>query len=295
MRLRKRLLFCFLILFSVLIICAVASAYRCERSFVCTSYTISGCVENEIRIVHLTDLHNKQFGEGNSQLLDSIQTFAPNLICMTGDMINRDDPEIQITLEFVSGLTEIAPVYYGYGNHETSWERQFGGSLRQSLEEAGAIVVDNGYVETECNETTVRIGGYAGYYRQPGMLTKDAELAEKEILFAEAFEDTSLYKILLCHIPTAWLDWGYMNQYAVDLVLCGHYHGGQIRIPGIGGVYAPYVGLFPSYTKGLFQGEKATVVLSAGLGSARFLPRINNPGEIVFITILPQGEGIPTA
>ncbi|MBR0135429.1 MAG: hypothetical protein IJM18_04450, partial [Clostridia bacterium] len=103
--------------------------------------------------------------------------------------------------------------------------------------------------------------------------------------FAE-FEDTDRYKILLDHIPTNWLDWNYRDKYPVDLVLSGHYHGGVVRIPILDrGVYAPYVGWFPPYTKGMFEGEKATCVLTTGLAGAKGLPRFFNPPEIVTVEL----------
>ena len=116
----------------------------------------------------------------------------------------------------------------------------------------------------------------------------DKEREKLEFQFFAEFEKTDRYKILLNHIPTAWLDWEYRNDYNVDLVFCGHYHGGQIRIPFIGGLYAPYIGLYPPYTRGLYPGDPATVVLSAGLGSEGKIPRINNPGEIVCVDLIPE-------
>ena len=111
---------------------------------------------------------------------------------------------------------------------------------------------------------------------------------QAERAFADEFENTNRVKILLCHIPTPWLDWGYIDQFPVDLVLSGHYHGGQVRLPLIGGLYAPYVGFFPEYTRGIFQGEKATCVLSVGAGTENGLPRINNMPEMVVVEMKPE-------
>ena len=108
--------------------------------------------------------------------------------------------------------------------------------------------------------------------------------------FAEQFERTDRLKFLLCHIPTAWLDWEYIDCYPVDVVFSGHYHGGQIRLPGIGGLVAPYVGLFPEYTKGVFYGEQAVCVLSAGVGTEENIPRINNFPEVVVVDLEKNTE-----
>ena len=117
------------------------------------------------------------------------------------------------------------------------------------------------------------------------MRTADENEQKAEIAFAANFENTENIKLLLCHIPTAWVDWGYIDKYPVDVVFTGHYHGGQIRIPFVGGLYAPYVGWFPENTKGMFEGEKATCILSTGLGSENWIPRIHNPAEIVVLNI----------
>lgn len=127
-----------------------------------------------------------------------------------------------------------------------------------------------------------------GYYRQPGMLTQDEEQKKIELDFANDFENTDRLKILINHIPTQWVDWDYINEYPVDIVFSGHYHGGAIRIPIIDqGLYAPYVGWFPPYTKGMFTGSQATCVLSTGLGSEHNIPRLNNPPDIVIVDVVP--------
>jgi len=121
------------------------------------------------------------------------------------------------------------------------------------------------------------------------MTTKDEEQQQIEGRFFVSFQDTSRYKILLNHIPTQWVDWNYINKCPVDLVFCGHYHGGVIRIPIIDqGIYAPYVGWFPPFTKGVYSGSKATCVLSVGLGIEHGIPRLNNPPEIVVVDLVPE-------
>lgn len=94
-------------------------------------------------------------------------------------------------------------------------------------------------------------------------------------------------KILLGHIPTPWLDWRYIDKYDVDLIFSGHYHGGEIKFPFVGGLYAPYVGAFPEYTEGVFKGEKGTCILSAGLGSEHFV-RFNNPPQLVVADLVSE-------
>ena len=212
----------------------------------------------------------------------------PDLIFITGDMINQDEENTEILCTLLEQLTAIAPVYYGFGNHERNWECGTQKELKDKIAQTGAIVLDCEYKDVTVKGQELRIGGYYGYYRQPGMLTKSEAQREKELAFADEFEDTDRIKILLCHIPTAWLDWEYIDKFPVDLVFCGHYHGGQIRLPLIGGLYAPNVGWFPEYTKGIFQGSEATCVLSAGLGNETWVPRVNNLPEIVVADLVKE-------
>lgn len=262
--------------------------YYASRKLVVNTYSVTANVSSPIRIVHISDLHNAEFGSNNEDLVKSIAEQEPDLIFMTGDMINRDDKDINIIISLISQLQETAPEYYGYGNHETSWEEVFDEDLTKALSDAGAIVVNDDYIDTEVNGTVLRIGGHMGYYRSWGMMTTDIEQATMEAEFADAFESTDKLKILLNHIPTQWVDWEHANDYDVDLVFCGHYHGGCIRIPVLDrGIYAPYVGFFPKYTKGITEWSKATCIQSTGLGTEHLL-RIFNPPEILVVNIAPR-------
>lgn len=256
-----------------------------------TNYTIPAGISSPIRILHLSDLHNAEFGKNNKRIVDLAAKQDPDIIVMTGDMLNQDDDDTEIVCRLITELCPIAPVYLGYGNHEKEWEKTWDSNLTEQFREAGAIVVDNSYEDIEINGVKVRIGGYMGYYRLPGMFQVTEEQFEAELAFADDFENTERYKILLDHIPTAWLDWSYIDKYPVDLVLSGHYHGGQWVLPVIGAVYAPYIGFNPPYARGLFTGTQAACVLSAGLGSEyAWPPRINNPPELVVVDILPEGS-----
>ena len=273
-------------------LCAVLialSAVVSKYVFTVTHYEISVPLEQNLRLVQLSDLHNQKFGKDNVRLIERVRALEPDLILMTGDMINSDDPDLSVILDLTREMSDIAPVYCCYGNHELSWMERFGTDLRHSLEEAGATVLNANYCDVCCKGNKLRLGGYEGYYRAPLMTSGGDKVREKqEFQFFADFENTDHYKILLNHIPTSWLDWEYRDDYKVDLVFCGHYHGGQIRLPFIGGLYAPYIGLYPPYTKGLYPSDPATVVLSAGLGSEHRILRINNPGEIVCVDLLPE-------
>lgn len=276
---------CGLLLFAAIMACI---GIRMSRDPEVNLYTIEADITKPLRIVHITDLHNTELGTNNIDLINIIREQHPDLIFTTGDMINRDDPNLDIVCSLIEQLAQIAPVYYGYGNHETDWEETFSQSMADRLTDAGAIVVQDSYVDVDMKGNALRIGGCMNYYRKWGMMVHTQEEWDMEDAFADDFENTDRYKILLNHIPTSFVDWGGVDEYPVDLVFSGHYHGGMIRLPIIDrGVYAPYIGLFPKYTKGVVYGTKAICVLSAGLGTEHAIPRIFNPPEVVVVDLVP--------
>ena len=277
---------------SLLLLCTVISgiliwhsAIQCRRELSVAAYTVPTGLETPIRIVQLSDLHGWTFGEGNAELIARVEELEPDIIVMTGDMMDRSDENADVACDLIRSLVSTAPVYYCYGNHEYTWMKNRQESLTPVLREAGAVVLDTEYLDITVNGQELRLGGYHGYWKQPSMFEVTQEQWHREFDFTLEFEDTERFKILLNHIPTTWLDWGYIDDFPVDLVLTGHYHGGQIRLPFIGGLYAPYVGLFPAYTEGIYEGEKATCILSAGLGASPGIPRINNLPQIVVIDL----------
>lgn len=287
MMMKKKILIGALCLLVLLVILAGVSAYRSSTELTVVQYELPAALSEPIRIVHLTDLHGRTFGGDNAELVQLVAEQKPELILMTGDMMDRSNADASVVCGLIRNLTEVAPVYFGYGNHEYQWMKNHGESLTGDLTEAGALVLDVSWLDITLKGQDLRLGGYHGYYRQPHMFQVTAEEKAAQLAFCEEFEQTDRYKILLNHIPTAWLDWGYIDKFPVDLVLSGHYHGGQIRLPLLGGVYAPYIGLFPEYTEGLFTGTQASCVLSTGLGYAPGLPRINNLPQITVVDLVP--------
>ena len=208
-----------------------------------------------MRIVFLSDLHEREFGKDNCRLLEMIEAEQPDVIALVGDFFNEKakEREIERVCGFIGEAAKIAPVYFGLGNHEYFYVKRVDASLTERIAEAGAAVLEREYVDTEINGSRIRIGGYSGYYRTPHMNSADVEQQAADWRFFADFEDTESFKLLLDHVPTNWLDWEYRDKVPVDLVLSGHYHGGIIRIPFVDkGLYAPYVGWFPPYTKGMF-------------------------------------------
>lgn len=294
---RKRLLF---VASSVaLVVLVLLELFISNDTLKVSDYTFrSEKITAPFRVVFLSDLHGREFGDGNRRLLDKISEQQPDLIALAGDIFNTDadDEEIDAMCAFIRGASEIAPVYFGIGNHEHAnpdyWlDGAFDAHrsmLARRIEESGATIVDNEYLELKVRGNPIRIGGYMGYYRQPGMFPSTKEQKQLELAFAADFENTDRFKLLLNHIPTSWLDWDYRDKYPVDLVLSGHYHGGVIRIPFIEkGLHAPYIGWFPPYTRGMYVGKAATCVLTTGLSGYDWIPRFFNPPEICVVDILP--------
>lgn len=256
-----------------------AGSLIANRTVRVTEYSIdSEKMTGGFRILLISDLHNTEFGRENEKLLCRMKETEPDLICMAGDMLNGDEQETEILVNLIEQASAIAPVCVSYGNHETEYEERYGTDLRPLLERAGAKVLEQTYIDAEINGQPVRIGGLYGYAMptQPGF---DGE----EQRFLEKFQDTEALKILLCHMPAAWIQWNSLEFWDADLVLSGHTHGGQVKIPFLGGVYAPDQGWFPGFTDGRMAQEEKTLIITSGLGSEGWIPRINNRPEMVLV------------
>ena len=242
-----------------------------------------------LRVVLLTDLHNSEFGEGNARLISLVAEEKPDLILLAGDLLNQTEERTDIAVSLIRELSAVAPVYVSLGNHEVQHEKNFGSELRPTLAEAGATVLEYNWLDVEIKGQALRIGGLYGYCL-PGKYLKTGETRESECAFLEEFQDTERTKLLLCHMPVCWMINGSLDAWNVDLVFSGHAHGGQMRFPWIGGLYAPDQGWFPGRCEGLYESKDGSrcLVLSRGLGSSgKKLPRFNNLPEVLVLDLLP--------
>lgn len=275
-----------IIVLLLLIVSVLFSLWFSNRHLVNTNYEIyNSKINSEIRIVHLTDFHNNDFGNNSIKLVDKVTEQKPDIVCITGDLLNMEENNMQTSENLISELCERFPVFISIGNHEKEYRYASVEEVKRRFEQSGAEVLDFTYQDISVKGTKIRIGGFYGY----GMPENHEVAKEEEVVFLKKFQDTDVYKILLAHVPYAWYHEESLNYWDVDLVLAGHTHGGQIRIPVLGGLYAPDVGWFPGQECGLYfsKDQKRVLELSRGLGSSERIPRFNNAPEIVTLIVKP--------
>lgn len=276
--------FIFLILF--LLIVMFVDTHR----LVVRKYTVySSEVKENTRFVMLTDLHGVAFGTKNWRLYEKIVKEQPEYILIAGDMITAHrNATFKNTLDILELLSSKYPVYYSFGNHEEKLrdrKEEFGDSLRVFLSETGAMnihVLDNDskYIENK----NIRIFGLSlplEYYKKNKFMHPEREDIEKMVGKAKSRE----FSVLLAHNPEYFVDYA---GWGADVVCSGHYHGGLMRLPVIGGVISPRYKLFPRYDFGEYDDRGVKMILSCGLGTHTLPIRIFNPGEISVIEIVKK-------
>lgn len=229
---------------------------------------------NNYVIAHISDLHNKRFGKGQKYLLEKIISISPDIIVITGDLIDRRKYDLNIAMEFIKGSVKIAPVYYVPGNHE-AWSGDYENIKKELLEE-GVNVLDNSKLDLKKNNSKIEIVGLLDPAFMASIPTKNIDLKDLEENLKD-LSDKSMFQILLCHRPELFPL--YIKE-DMDLTFSGHAHGGQFRIPFIGGIFAPNQGLFPEYTSGMHIEGNSSMFVSRGLGNSIIPIRIFNRPEI---------------
>lgn len=248
-----------------------------------TTYTIA---DDEIpsnfdgyRIAQVSDLHNAQFGDGNKELMDMLESAEPDIIAITGDLIDSRKTDIDVATEFVDKAVEIAPCYYVTGNHEArvqdyhTLKEQLQKLNVETLEGESAVITKNGDtitllgVDEPSIKTDYSVCGHA--------TTVDNDLQTMAL-------DSDSFTVLLAHRPEHFEVYVSHN---IDLALCGHAHGGQFRLPLVGGLFAPDQGFFPKYDAGMYSENDTDMVVSTGLGNSIFPFRFNNRPELVIVEL----------
>jgi uncharacterized protein len=235
---------------------------------------------DEYKIVQLSDLHGKTFGKNQSELLKKVSKVNPNLIVFTGDLVDSRRYSEENSLVLMKELVQIAPVYYVTGNHE--WRSGKFNSLEDELKSAGVQVMRNAVEELNKGKDNILLLGIDDPAGVSESYSEEA-VTEQSIrnTLKEGNDDESI-KILLAHRPELISSY---SKFPMDLVFSGHAHGGQFRIPFVGGVVAPNQGLFPEYTSGKHMVDKTTMIVNRGLGNSIIPIRIFNRPEIVVLTL----------
>lgn len=237
-------------------------------------YSPKTAVGETVRIVVLSDLHNREFGPENRELVEQISALDPDLIAVAGDMVNADDSSLDSVLSLCGKLVEIAPVYYSPGNHESNLMYEQGSPLENLLLDQGVHVLVNRAEEATIRKTQFLIGGLA---------TAPEGYEEFGAEFFAEYEKSSAFKLLISHYPSLYYD--ALAEGNIDLGICGHYHGGQVWLPMIGGLYHVDTGFFPKYSGGMHQLPNSTIFVSRGMGGHNGFPRVNNRPELAVIDI----------
>lgn len=224
------------------------------------------------RVVQVSDLHDAKFGERQQRLIDKVAEQHPDVIFLTGDLIDSNRYNLEQSLDAVRAFVKIAPVYYVLGNHEVATNLM--DDIYAAFEQLGVQTLKNEAVTLERNGETIAIAGI----EDPLMNIRTEEMLKKALQNVPA----ERFTLLLAHRPEM------LEQYAktsVNVVFTGHAHGGQIRIPFVGGLVAPGQGYFPKYTSGRFDEQHTTMYVSRGLGNSTVPYRIFNVPEIIVVDL----------
>ena len=237
------------------------------------------------RIVQISDLHNAKFGQDNQKLVDRIRECEPDMIVLTGDLVDSNHTNVDRAVQFVDEIVKICPVYYVTGNHEYWLEASEYDELMSGLTGAGAVILDDQVVEISRGDAKFRLVGLDDKSLADGtlgtLLNDQAEQKEETADNEDSGEKT--LTVVLAHEPQ------HLARYAgtgVDLVLSGHAHGGQFRLPFVGGIVAPDQGFLPEYTAGEYYMNGTEMIVSRGLGNSVIPVRLFNFPEIVCVELV---------
>lgn len=229
-------------------------------------------------IVHVSDLHNTVFGEHNQKLLTRIRNAKPDMIAITGDLLDSYHTNLAAALEFSEEAQKIAPCYYVPGNHESRISEY--PAFKKELAASGVAILEDSAMEIDYQGERIHLVGLRDSSFSPDYPVVRSRVIVSRALAALVKQDR--YTLLLSHRPDLFDTYA---AFDVDLVLSGHAHGGQLRLPYVGAVFAPNQGFFPKYHAGLYQTDTTQMVVSRGLGNSSFPMRFHNRPEIVVITL----------
>ena len=287
-RAAQRIIACIVVLLTAFGVSVLVSA----ECLIDVHYTVAvEGLTNGVRAAVISDLHGRELGKNNVRLIAKTAEQFPDVIFLDGDLIDRNSGEEDVReLErLIQSLCEIAPVFLSLGNHEQAYMQKNDDTLLERIEAAGATVVNDSFVDVSIADQTLRIGGTLGYGFYFGRSEEEFTVSS-EYVFLKEFENTDFPTICLAHRPDTFIFNGAYDMWDIDVVVSGHTHGGLVRLPFVGGLYAPMQGFFPEYDRGYFQlGDNMQMIISSGLAGHGVLPRVNNLPEIVVVDLVPKG------
>ena len=279
----KRKKFIFLAVMAAVLVALVIWIAWGNTALELNTYTISSSKLPQsfdgYRIAHVSDLHNAEMGKDNETLLTMLRDADPDIIAITGDLIDSRNTDIEVALQFVREAVKIAPCYYVTGNHEARVSEY--GELKAGMEAAGVTVLEDVRTEISMEGETITLIGINDPSYQTDYLFGDSETVMNTKL-EELHSEKDGFTILLSHRPELFDAY---TDHGMDLVLSGHAHGGQFRLPFIGGVVAPNQGLFPEYDAGIYTEGNTNMLVSRGVGNSILPFRINNRPEVILIEL----------
>ncbi len=290
MKWKKRLKRALLILLALILLLAAVvgiSVFVCSRYLTVHSYDVKiEGIEHPFTAVLLTDLHGKEYGENNEKLLETVREQKPDVIFTVGDMIDgsADRAEVDRFLALLKELQKIAPVYASLGNHEMRYMEKSGVELEPLIEQAGVPLYDEECETVEIAGNRICLGGTLGHLYLFGR-TREQYWASPEVKLMQKMQDSGLPTIVLAHKPDTIIFVEAYKDWDIDLFLSGHTHGGVVRIPFAGGLYAPMQGWFPDEDMGYYNYGRVQLVISSGMAGYENVPRIFNRPEVCVIRI----------
>ena len=240
-------------------------------------------------IVQISDLHSKLFGENNKKLIQKIKSLNPDIVVVTGDLIDGENNNYNVALDFMKEISKLYRVYYIIGNHEQkSLIKKYKDEYKDyfnKLHQIDFVNLDNNKVEIVKGDSNINLFGLTVPYSCYKYLFDNQETTSIDIDFLEeklGKVDREQFNILLAHTPFYFDEY---EKWGADLTLCGHVHGGIVRLPLVGGLLSPDRKFFPKYDLGEYIKNKSTMIVSKGLGGSKVLIRVNCKPEIVNIKL----------
>ncbi|MBQ9045050.1 MAG: metallophosphoesterase [Oscillospiraceae bacterium] len=270
------------------IVSVLVSAIVCARVIKTTRYDVAlEGIQSPVRLVVVADIHGKEYGEDNARLYEKVAAQEPDGIVLLGDLFpsHAQKDDVAYVLRLTRGMQDIAQVYFALGNHETAYSAAYGDAWLDEIAATGAVVLNEDWQNIEIGGNTIRFGGTMGHGYLFGRTSAEFKAApEYHVLYG--LEHSPYPAILLSHMPdTVALSDG-KERWHIPLVLCGHTHGGVIRVPFVGGIYAPMQGWWPTYDYGdMMLNDRMRMIITSGLSGHDTVPRIFNLPEIAVIDL----------